>query len=168
MTTHLQKSKRALPALLLRNSATSYRPGPGRPIPIEHHTMAGPYAIPAGHLQGTIADLLKFSQALQSGRLLNPRAYEQMVTRVNSNLSGTPGWFDRRTGSYSIITKNGATQGFHSNMALVSGRGDAVVLLWTSRKPKGNNLFRVTNELLHQICHIPMSVHFDGEAEQPD
>jgi len=79
-----------------------------------------------------------------------------MITRVNPNLSGTPGWFERKAGKYSIVTKNGAVPGFQSLMSFVPGSGDAVVMLWTSQKPKGNGLLRPMNRLLNRICGIPV------------
>jgi CubicO group peptidase (beta-lactamase class C family) len=139
-----------------RNEATGYRPGNGNPRPIRHQMKGGPYAIPSGHLQSTLADLLKFYDALRTGKLLNQTAFHQMITRINPALSGTPGWFERKAGEDSVVTKNGAVPGFHSIMSFVPGKGDAVIILWTSQKPKGNGLFRPTNRLLNQICGIPM------------
>jgi CubicO group peptidase (beta-lactamase class C family) len=137
-----------------RNAATAYRPA-GRSLrPTAHRFKGGPYGIPSGHLQSTLADLLKFYEAIRTGRLLSPAAYDQMITRVNPNFSGTPGWFERKAGRYSIVTKNGATQGFHSIMSFVSDKGDAVVMLWTSQKPKGNGLPGVTNRLILEICGV--------------
>jgi CubicO group peptidase (beta-lactamase class C family) len=139
-----------------RNEATGYRPGNGSPRPIKHQMKGGPYAIPSGHLQSTLADLLRFYDALRTGKLLTQAAFQQMITRVNPNLSGTPGWFERKAGEDSVVTKNGAVPGFHSIMSFVPGKGDAVIILWTSQKPKRNGLFRPTNRLLNQICGVPM------------
>ena len=139
-----------------RNAATGYGSDRGELRPIEHEMKGGPYAIPSGHLQSTLADLLKFEDALRTGKLLKPASYEQMITRINPRLSGTPGWFERRDGRYSVVTKNGAVPGFHSIMSFVPGKGDAVIMLWTSQKPKRNGLFRPVNKLLNQICGIPM------------
>ncbi len=137
-----------------RNAAAAYRPVGANLRPTAHRFKGGPYGVPAGHLQSTLADLLKFYEAIRTGRLLNPATYEQMVTRINPRFSGTPGWFEKKAGRNSIVTKNGATQGFHSIMSFVSGKGDAVVMLWTSQKPKGNGLPGVTNRLLLEICGI--------------
>ena len=139
-----------------RNEATGYRPDKGTPGAIKHQIKGGPYAIPSGHLQSTLADLLKFYAALRTGSLLKPAAYQQMITRINPSLSGTPGWFERKAGTDSVVSKNGSVPGFHSIMSFVSGKGDAVVLLWTSQKPKGNGLFKATNRLLNQICNVPL------------
>jgi CubicO group peptidase (beta-lactamase class C family) len=136
------------------NAATGYRPTPGGSAPIRHEMRGGQYAIPSGHLQSTLADLLTFYEALETGRLLKPEIYRQMITRINPDLSGTPGWFERNAGGDSIVTKNGSVPGFQSIMSFVPGKGDAVVMLWTSRKPKGNALFKVDNELLREICGI--------------
>ena len=69
----------------------------------------------------------------------------------------------------SIVTKNGATQGFHSIMSFVSGKGDAVIMLWTSQNPTGNGLPGVTNRLLFEVCGIACSdapeVDHDPEDE---
>ena len=142
------------------NAATGYRPTPGGSAPIRHEMRGGMYAIPSGHLQGTVADLLKFYEGLETGKLLKPEAYRQMITRINPSLSGTPGWFERKAGEDSIVTKNGSVPGFQSIMSFVPGKGDAVIMLWTSRKPKDNALFKVDNELLRQVCGV-------GAAHEP-
>jgi len=146
--------------IVSRDSAIGYRPSRFGPQPIQHR-IAARYGIPSGHLQSTLSDLLKFYHAIQTGKLLKPATYEQMVTRINPNLSGTPGWFEKKTGHDSIVSKNGATQGSHSIMTFVSGKGDAVVMLWTSQKPKRNGLFKATNELLREICGV--GVHDQAE-----
>jgi CubicO group peptidase (beta-lactamase class C family) len=139
-----------------RNEATGYRPGNGNPRPIQHQMKGGPYAIPSGHLQSTLADLLRFYDSLRTGKLLTRAAFQQMITRINPNLSGTPGWFERKAGEDSVVTKNGAVPGFHSIMSFVPGKGDAVIILWTSQELKKNGLFRAANRLLNQICGVPM------------
>ena len=142
-----------------KNVATGYRFAGGGLVPIEHRMKGGMYAIPSGHLQSTVADLLKLYEALRTGRLLKPSTYNLMVTRVNPNLSGTPGWFERKVGRYSIVTKNGAVPGFNSLMSFVPGSGDAAVMLWTSQKTKGNGLSRPMNKLLNRICGVPAGRH---------
>jgi CubicO group peptidase (beta-lactamase class C family) len=147
--------------VISRNRAISYRPTPDGPIPIQPHFRGGPYGIPSGHLQSTLTDLLKLYNALARGTLLKPASYELMVTRIQPGLSGTPGWFERKAGGDSIVTKNGATQGFQSIMSFVSGKGDGVIMLWTSQKPKGNGLFKVTNQLLGELCNVPTPGHVE-------
>ncbi|MGO9121393.1 MAG: serine hydrolase domain-containing protein [Desulfomonilaceae bacterium] len=137
-----------------RNAAVGYRPSPRGPHPIVHEMKGGPYAIPSGHLQSTLADLLKFYEALETGKLLKPAAYREMIRRINPRFSGTPGWFERNAGRDSVVSKNGSVPGFHSIMSFVPGKGDAVMMLWTSGKLKTNDLFRSTNELLHEICGV--------------
>jgi CubicO group peptidase (beta-lactamase class C family) len=139
-----------------RNAAVGYRPSPRGPHPIIHEMKGGPYAVPSGHLQSTLADLLKFYEALETGKLLKPASYREMIRRINPNLSGTPGWFERNAGRDSVVSKNGSVPGFHSIMSFVPGKGGAVVMLWTSQKPKDNGLFKATNELLHDICGVGM------------
>jgi CubicO group peptidase (beta-lactamase class C family) len=151
-------------SVLSRNEATGYRPGKGNPKSIQHQMKGGPYAIPSGHLQSTLADLLKFYDALRIGKLLKPSTYQQMITRINPSLSGTPGWFERKAGGDSVVSKNGAVPGFHSIMSFVPGKGEAVIMLWTSQRPKENGLFKATNRLLNQICNVPMP----GQAEPTD
>ncbi|MCX7012946.1 MAG: serine hydrolase [Candidatus Sumerlaeota bacterium] len=138
------------------NEAAGYSPGAGRPAPIAHEIKGGEYGIPSGHLQSTLADLLKLYQAIRTNALLKPATCDLMVTRVNPAMGGTLGWFERMAGEDSLVAKNGATQGFHSIMTFVSGKGDCVVMLWTSQKPKGNSLFKETNELLNRICGVPV------------
>jgi len=149
-----------------RNAATGYRPTPGGSAAIRHEMKGGMYAIPSGHLQSTLADLLKFYDALEAGKLLKPSAYRQMITRINPDLSGTPGWFERKAAGDSIVTKNGSVPGFHSIMSFAPGRGDAVIMLWTSRKPKGNGLFKADNELLRRICGVG-APHEPFQGDEP-
>ena len=148
-----------------RNAATGYRPTPVGPRLIKRQFTGGPYWMPSHHLQSTLADLLKFYQALETGNFLKPATYEQMVTRVNPNLSATPGWFERKAGRDSIVSKRGAIPGFNSNMSLVSDKGDAVVILWTSQKQEGRRLFKQTNELLDQICNVGVRGQVDPNDE---
>jgi CubicO group peptidase (beta-lactamase class C family) len=154
--------------ILSRNEATGYKPGKGNRRPIQHQMKGGPYAIPSGHLQSTLADLLKFYDALRTGKLLKPAAYQQMITRINPSLSGTPGWFERKAGGDSVVSKNGAVPGFHSIMSFVPGKGDAVIMLWTSQKPKGNGLFKATNRLLNQICNVPLPGRAEPTNDAPE
>jgi CubicO group peptidase (beta-lactamase class C family) len=154
--------------ILSRNEATGYRPGKGNPKPIQHQMKGGQYAIPSGHLQSTLADLLKFYGALRTGKLLKPETSQQMITRINPTLSGTPGWFERKAGGDSVVSKNGAVPGFHSIMSFVPGKGDAVIMLWTSQKPKGNGLFKATNKLLNQICNVPMPGQVEPSNDAPE
>jgi len=153
--------------VISRNRATSYRPTPDGSRPIQPHFQGGPYGIPSGHLQSTLADLLKLYKALSQGTLLKPATYELMVTRIQPGLFGTPGWFERKAGGDSVVTKNGATQGFQSIMSFVSGKGDAVIMLWTSQKPKDNGLFKVTNQLLVQLCHVGTQGPVQSEDDLP-
>jgi CubicO group peptidase (beta-lactamase class C family) len=154
--------------ILSRNEATGYSPGKGNPKPIKHKMKGGPYAIPSGHLQSTLADLLKFYDALRTGKLLKPATYQQMITRINPSFSGTPGWFERKAGGDSIVSKNGAVPGFHSIMSFVPGKGDAVIMLWTSQKPKENGLFKATNRLLNQICNVPLPRKGESSNDAPE
>jgi len=160
-----------------KNEAISYRPVPpneraapngpaavndsapgqgGKPEPIAHELKGGEYGIPSGHLQSTLADLLKLYHAIRTGALMKRSTYELMVTRANPKFSGTLGWFQRDAGKDSIITKNGAVQGWHSIMSFVSDKGHCVIMLWTSQKPKANNMGKETNQLLNQICGVPV------------
>jgi CubicO group peptidase (beta-lactamase class C family) len=134
--------------------ATGYRPTRGGFAAVRHQMRGGLYAIPSGHLQSTLADLLRFYEGLETGKLLKPAIYRQMVTCINPDLPGTPGWFERKAGEDSIVTKNGSVPGFHSIMSFVPSKGDAVIMLWTSRKPKGNALIKVDNELLRYVCGV--------------
>ncbi len=145
--------------IVSHDAAVGYRPSPHGPQPITHEMKGGPYAIPSGHLQSTLADLLKFYEALETGKLLKPAAYREMIRRIRPNLSGTPGWFERNAGRDSVVSKNGSVPGFQSIMSFVPGKGDAVIMLWTSQKPKENGLFKATNELLNEICGVGMPPH---------
>ncbi len=140
--------------IISSNAAVGYRPSPQGPHPIVHEMKGGPYAIPSGHLQSTLADLLKFYEALETGKLLKSAAYREMIRRINPHFSGTPGWFERNAGRDSVVSKNGSVPGFHSIMSFVPGKGDAVIMLWTSEKLKANDLFKPTNELVHEICGV--------------
>jgi CubicO group peptidase (beta-lactamase class C family) len=137
------------------NEATSYRPGPP-PQPIDHRIKGGEYGIPSGHLQSTLNDLLSFSVGLSGHALLNASTTDQMCKRMQPRFSATPGWFEQPAGGLSVVTKNGAGQGFHSILSFVANKGHAVVMIWTGQKPKDNSLARETRELLNQICGVPI------------
>jgi CubicO group peptidase (beta-lactamase class C family) len=137
------------------NEAIGYRPGPP-PTPIDHRIKGGDYGIPSGHLQSTLNDLLSFTVGLNGHALLNASATDQMCRRVQARFSATPGWFEQPAGKFSVVTKNGATQGFHSILSFVPKKGDAIVMIWTGRKPKDNSLARETRLLLNEICGVPI------------
>jgi hypothetical protein len=125
-------------------------------MPIDHHIKGGDYGIPSGHLQSTLNDLLSFSVGLLGHALLNPSTTEQMCQRAQPRLSATPGWFEQPAGKFSVVTKNGAGQGFHSILSFLPKKRDAIVMIWTSQKPKDNSLARETRLLLSEICGAPL------------
>jgi CubicO group peptidase (beta-lactamase class C family) len=137
------------------NEAIGYRPGPP-PKPIDHRIKGGDYGIPSGHLQSTLNDLLSFSVGLGGHALLKASTTDQMCKRVQPRFSATPGWFEQPAGGLSVVTKNGAGQGFHSILSFVANNGDAVVMIWTAQKPKDDSLARETRALLNQICGVPI------------
>ena len=147
------------------NEATSYRPGKSAPQAIDHRIKGGEYGIPSGHLQSTVNDLLRLYEGLRRHALFKAPTMQQMITRVQPNLSGTPGWFESSSGDFSIVCKNGAGQGVHSLMTFVARRGQAAVLLWTSQKPGTRDPNREMKALLNQICGIPIGPNdaFDEE-----
>jgi hypothetical protein len=79
-----------------------------------------------------------------------------MCKRVQPQMSGTPGWFEQPAGGDSVVSKNGAGQGFHSMVSFVANKGDGVVMIWTSQKPKDDSLARETRVLLWEICGVPI------------
>jgi CubicO group peptidase (beta-lactamase class C family) len=142
------------------NEAVSYRPGT-QPQPIDHRLKGGEYGIPSGHIQSTINDLLRFYDGLRRHALFKVPIMQQMIARVQPNLSGTPGWFEQPAGEFSLVTKNGSAQGYHSLLAFVPRKGQgqagqAGVMIWTSQKPNDNNLSREMKMLLNQICGVPL------------
>jgi CubicO group peptidase (beta-lactamase class C family) len=136
------------------NEAVAYRPGTP-PQPIDHRLKGGEYGIPSGHIQSTVNDLLRLYEGLRRHALFKAPAMQQMIARVQPNLSGTPGWFEQPVGEFSLVTKNGSTQGFHSLLAFVARRGQAGVMIWSAQKPNDNNLTREMKMLLNQICGVP-------------
>jgi CubicO group peptidase (beta-lactamase class C family) len=139
---HLQSSNEAIPY-----------DAQGRPI--THRIAGGDYGIPSGHLQTTLSDLLKLHTALENGSLLKPASLQAMVTRVYPDRSGTPGWFEQTNQGVSVVSKNGGGEGFHSIFSFVPGKGDAVIMLWTSSKAADNDLFQQTAQLLSDVCGVP-------------
>jgi CubicO group peptidase (beta-lactamase class C family) len=137
------------------NEATGYGPGPP-PAPIDHRIKGGDYGIPSGHLQSTLNDLLSFSVGLLGRALLNAASTDQMCRRAQPRFTATPGWFEQPAGKFSVVTKNGAGQGFHSILSFVPKKGDAIVMIWTSQKPKDNSLAGETRLLLSEICGVPI------------
>jgi hypothetical protein len=78
-----------------------------------------------------------------------------MVTRVYPDRSGTPVWFEQTNQGVSVVSKNGGGEGFHSIFSFVPGKGDAVIMPWTSSKAADNDLFQQTAQLLSDVCGVP-------------
>lgn len=161
--------------VLSDNSAEGYDLTDGRAKPVgEHRIFAGPFAIASGHLQSTMADLLKFEAAIRQGKLLSAAAYREMITPValpsgkTKPSRGTPGWFAREAGGVKIIHKNGAGQGFHSDFHFVPGRGDAVILLW-NLTGRGSDLRATVDDLMQAVLGIsqPEKAAESSEASSP-
>lgn len=137
------------------NRAVPYRSTPGGLKAIERDPPEATYGIPSGHLQSTLADLVKFHTALEAGTLLKPGPYRQLVTRATPRFSGTAGWFERKAGDVSIVDKNGLGRGFQSNLAFVPGQGHAVITLCTSTQSGDRDIQRAVNALFADICGLP-------------
>jgi CubicO group peptidase (beta-lactamase class C family) len=134
------------------NAAVSYNPQ-GKPI--AHRIPGGDYAIPSGHLQMTLSDLLKLHAALENGSFLKPAGLHALVTRVYADRSGTAGWFEESNQGVSVVSKNGGGEGFHSMFSFVPGKGDAAILLWTSSQASDNSLAPEAAQLLSAVCGVP-------------
>jgi|WetSurMetagenome_2_1015567.scaffolds.fasta_scaffold04242_2 CubicO group peptidase (beta-lactamase class C family) len=146
------------------NHATSYEMEHGRPVAQSFHVRGGTYGMPSGLFQSTVADLLKFYRGIQPGAgLLDSATYRTMTTRVSPKFSGTPGWFEKNSGGESVVNKDGKFEGFNSMLAFVPGKGDCVAMIWTSESAKDPGLFKVTDDLLHQVCGVP-----EGSGQGPD
>jgi CubicO group peptidase (beta-lactamase class C family) len=138
------------------DEAVAYQMKGHKATPMSFHIRGGPYGIPSGFLQSTVADLLRFYQGIQPGAgLLSPAAFRTMTTRVNPKFSGTPGWFEKTVGGESVVSKDGSFEGFHSIISFIPGKGDCVAMIWTSKKRKNDGLYSATDELLHGICGAP-------------
>jgi CubicO group peptidase (beta-lactamase class C family) len=134
------------------NEAVAYNPQ-GKPT--DPHIPGGDYAIPSGHLQMTLSDLMKLHAALENGSILKRAGLHALTTRVYPNLPGTAGWFEQNKQGVSVVTKNGAGTGFHSIFSFVPGKGDAVIMLWTSSQSTGDSLAKETGQLLADVCGVP-------------
>src|SRR5450432_1665597 len=115
----------------------------------------GEYAIPSGFLQTTIGDLLRLYWGIQRHKLLTPARTHEMFTPVTPGMTGTPGWFARKTNGVTIVAKDGAAAGYSSQFEFVPDRGDAVIFIMNLQ---GQNLGTATlaNDLLRDVCGLPL------------
>ncbi|MFO1327811.1 MAG: serine hydrolase domain-containing protein [Rubrivivax sp.] len=137
------------------NHAVSYHASPRGLRPIDREPPEASYGVPSGHLQSTLSDLLNLHAALESGQLLKPGPYRQMITRAVPRFDGTAGWFERRHGAASVVSKNGLGSGFQTNFAFVPGEGHAVITLCTSQAKGDREVQRVVDALFTDVCGVP-------------
>ncbi|MFC5449948.1 serine hydrolase domain-containing protein [Paenibacillus aestuarii] len=87
------------------------------------------YASSAGGLYSTVGDLLKFDQALISGKLVNTKSFEMMITPVEDGYGY--GWVDgiKMEESSNWKFHNGDIPGFHAFNAFNINENIQVILL---------------------------------------
>lgn len=128
----------------------------GRYEVVEHAVpKGGPYAIPSGFLQTTLADLLRLYRAIEHNTLFPAARTQEMITPVTDGLTGTPGWFARRAGGVTIVAKDGAASGYSSQFQFVPGRGDAVIFLMNLQH-KDLATQALAHDLLREVCGLPL------------
>jgi CubicO group peptidase (beta-lactamase class C family) len=93
------------------------------------------YAYSAGAVYSTVGDMLKFDQALTSGKLINLRSYETMTAPVANNLYGF-GWADGKKMNHSSDWKwhNGEISGYLGFNAVNAKENMEVILLSNKEK----------------------------------
>lgn len=121
----------------------------------EASPRGGPYGIPSGFLQTTLADLLRLYHGVQRHQLLTPERTREMLSPVTPGLTGTPGWFSREVNGVTIVGKDGAASGYSSQFQFVPDRGDAVIFVMNLQ---GQTLGTqaLANELLREVCGLPI------------
>ncbi|MEO6568142.1 MAG: serine hydrolase [Opitutaceae bacterium] len=93
---------------VLPQRAAGYIPGPKGPLNAHYIDMHVPHA--AGAIYSTPADLLRWTQALFSGKLLSAASLEQMTTPVKNNYA--LGLEVRTTKGRKVISHHGGIEGF--------------------------------------------------------
>jgi CubicO group peptidase (beta-lactamase class C family) len=133
---------------------------------IETHFAPGDYGIPSGGLQTTLADFIKFSQALGNYSLLNAKVTKTMWTPYSATLSNTPGWHSRLAGNDLVIHKGGGGTGIGSvcDVAAVPSRKLFVVVM---ANKSNNNISpaNIVDDILFKGFKIPVSSNGANEGE---
>jgi D-alanyl-D-alanine carboxypeptidase len=118
--------------------AQGYRPGAEVLVPARTNQVGGPFA--DGDLCSSVRDLLRWTDALASGRVVRPGTYQRMITRARLD-DGTEvhyGFgFDvmHLDGVGRIIEHGGGVPGFIGHLAYYPERGVAVAVLTNTFSP---------------------------------
>jgi|SRR5579859_325889 len=134
------------------NHATGYLQGENGQM-TETEPKIASFGVPSGGLETNLADLLKFEASLRSHTLLKPQFFQQMITPVQG-FGATPGWFTRKAGGVTVVSKNGAAGGFSSFFSFVPDSGHAVIML-RNVQGKGIGIQAPSNAILNACCGIP-------------
>jgi CubicO group peptidase (beta-lactamase class C family) len=166
MTAHvfepLQMNRTGIGDIDPNNHAFGYRQNKKGVIETEPDTAS--FGIPSGGLETTLSDLLKLEASFRAHTLLKPRFFKMMITPIDG-FDATPGWFSRKAGGTSVISKNGAAGGFSSFFTFVPDRGDALIML-RNFQGDGAGIQGPSNDILAGCCGIPK--HGGGEEGDND
>jgi CubicO group peptidase (beta-lactamase class C family) len=130
------------------------RPG-GLAVVREVSPKSGEHAIPAGFLQSTLADLLRFYRGVQGHTLLSAARTREMLAPVTRGKTGTPGWFARPVRGMRLVVKDGAVSGYSSQFQFVPGRGHAVIFIM-NLQGKDLGTAALARDLLREVCGVPL------------
>ena len=127
------------PSAIIKHRAQGYGVRRGQPVNAEYTSIDLAFA--AGALCSTAGDLVKWTNALSSGRVVSGASYTRMTTPVElpSGRKMTYG-FGLEAGqldSHRMISHGGAINGFSAHLAYFPGDSLTVVVLANSSAPTG-------------------------------
>jgi len=127
-----------------------------------------PYA--AGSLCSTVADLVKWNQALHGGRLLSAASYQAMTTPIpledGTVIRYSMGLQIDERGGHPAISHGGGINGFFSQLAWYPDEELTVVVLQNSTGPTGPGALATTlADLVLGPATVPEAMEYDGDLE---
>jgi CubicO group peptidase (beta-lactamase class C family) len=155
-------------APLIKHRAQGYAPRPdGSFINAEPLSMTQPYA--AGSLCSTVTDLVKWTQALSSGKVVSPASYKMMTTPGTLN-DGKPltygfGLGIGTLGNHRQVSHNGGINGFISELHHYPDDSLITVVLTNTGALAAVQLERLISRRALGIKDLP-AVPIDGAALQ--
>ena len=121
------------------NVATGYKAATGTPAKV--NPKMPDYYMPIAGIQSSLNDLLKWEDAMFSGRVLKAATYHEMFKPSASTTSVkrefTPGWQERTMYQNEVVFSGGSAVGASSLMEIDLHRGVAVIILENIEGTKG-------------------------------
>jgi CubicO group peptidase (beta-lactamase class C family) len=149
-------------APIIKHRAQGYGRGPNGLVNADFISMGLPYA--AGSLCSTAGDLVKWSRALASGKVVSPASYAAMITPVKLT-SGRPmsygfGLVADTLGKHRVIEHGGGINGFISQLSHYPDDSLTIAVL-------ANTAPAPSSELAENIARAAFGMPFRSGPERP-